>query len=72
VAKRLESVADLLWYKDAVIYELHVRAFKDSNADGIGDFPGGTNGFYASQVFLVLRRRLISIYRKQRLRFPSR
>ena len=29
-----------LWYKDAVIYELHVRAFQDSNGDGIGDFPG--------------------------------
>jgi maltose alpha-D-glucosyltransferase/alpha-amylase len=29
-----------LWYKDAVIYEVHVRAFCDSNADGIGDFPG--------------------------------
>lgn len=28
------------WYKDAVIYELHVRAFSDSNGDGIGDFPG--------------------------------
>ncbi len=28
------------WYKDAVIYEIHVRAFHDSNADGIGDFPG--------------------------------
>ena len=28
------------WYKDAVIYELHVRAFQDSNADGIGDFRG--------------------------------
>jgi maltose alpha-D-glucosyltransferase/alpha-amylase len=33
---------DPLWYKDAVIYELHVRAFHDSNADGIGDFPGLT------------------------------
>ncbi len=33
---------DPLWYKDAVIYELHVRAFSDSNADGIGDFPGLT------------------------------
>jgi maltose alpha-D-glucosyltransferase/alpha-amylase len=33
---------DPLWYKDAVIYELHVRAFCDSNADGIGDFPGLT------------------------------
>src|SRR5215207_2288680 len=33
---------DLLWYKDAIIYELHVRSFFDSNADGIGDFPGLT------------------------------
>ncbi len=31
-----------LWYKDAVIYELHVRAFFDSNDDGIGDFAGLT------------------------------
>ena len=29
-----------LWYKDAIFYELHVRAFCDSNGDGIGDFPG--------------------------------
>ncbi len=29
-----------LWYKRAVIYELHIRAFYDSNADGIGDIPG--------------------------------
>ena len=29
-----------LWYKDAVLYELHVRAFQDSDGDGIGDFPG--------------------------------
>ena len=28
------------WYKDALIYELHVRAFADSNGDGIGDFAG--------------------------------
>jgi maltose alpha-D-glucosyltransferase/alpha-amylase len=34
------SAADPLWYKDAVIYELHVRAFADSNDDGIGDFQG--------------------------------
>lgn len=33
---------DPLWYKDAIIYELHVRAFYDSNADGIGDFRGLT------------------------------
>ncbi len=31
---------DPLWYKDAIIYEVHVRAFKDSNGDGIGDFRG--------------------------------
>jgi maltose alpha-D-glucosyltransferase/alpha-amylase len=40
MAKRRGSAADPLWYKDAIIYELHVRAFKDSNGDGIGDFPG--------------------------------
>jgi maltose alpha-D-glucosyltransferase/alpha-amylase len=34
--------ADPLWYKDAIIYEVHVRAFLDSNADGIGDFRGLT------------------------------
>src|SRR5512145_2153364 len=30
------------WYKTAVIYQLHVRAFFDSNGDGIGDFAGLT------------------------------
>ena len=34
------SSDDPLWYKDAIIYELHVRSFCDSNGDGIGDFPG--------------------------------
>ncbi|HEY0307911.1 MAG TPA: maltose alpha-D-glucosyltransferase, partial [Acidobacteriaceae bacterium] len=38
--KRAGSATDPLWYKDAVIYELHVRAFADSNGDGIGDFRG--------------------------------
>jgi len=33
---------DPLWYKDAIIYQLHVKAFYDSNGDGIGDFPGLT------------------------------
>ncbi len=33
---------DPLWYKDAIIYELHVKAFYDSNGDGIGDFQGLT------------------------------
>lgn len=31
---------DPLWFKDAIIYEVSVRAFYDSNGDGIGDFPG--------------------------------
>ncbi len=31
-----------LWYKDAVIYELHVRAFRDARGDGFGDFRGLT------------------------------
>lgn len=30
------------WYQEAIFYELHVRAFCDSNADGIGDFRGAT------------------------------
>ncbi|MCB8839046.1 maltose alpha-D-glucosyltransferase [Aurantimonas sp. VKM B-3413] len=28
------------WYKDAIIYQLHVKTFADSNGDGIGDFQG--------------------------------
>jgi maltose alpha-D-glucosyltransferase / alpha-amylase len=40
MAKQPGSAPDPLWYKDAIVYELHVRAFKDSNGDGIGDFPG--------------------------------
>ncbi len=31
---------DPLWYKDAILYELHVRAFQDSDGDGVGDFRG--------------------------------
>jgi len=34
--------ADPLWYQDAIIYQLHVRAFHDSNNDGVGDFAGLT------------------------------
>jgi maltose alpha-D-glucosyltransferase/alpha-amylase len=30
------------WYRDAVIYQVHVRSFGDSNADGVGDFAGLT------------------------------
>src|SRR5881392_1283748 len=39
--QRTRTVApDSLWYKDAIIYQLHVKSFFDSNNDGIGDFPG--------------------------------
>ncbi len=37
------AAGDALWYKDAVIYQLHVKAFFDSNDDGIGDFRGLTS-----------------------------
>ena len=36
----MESTPAALWYKDAVIYQVHVRAMYDSNGDGIGDFRG--------------------------------
>jgi len=36
------ETVDELWYKDAIIYQLHVKAFSDSNNDGIGDFAGLT------------------------------
>ena len=40
-AKQSTELDDnLLWYKDAIIYELHIKAFKDGNGDGIGDFRG--------------------------------
>jgi len=29
---------DELWFKDAIIYQLHVKTFADGNNDGIGDF----------------------------------
>ena len=32
--------SNLRWYKDAIIYELHIKAFHDGNGDGIGDFEG--------------------------------
>src|SRR6201999_571543 len=34
---------DKLWYKDAVVYQLHVRTFCDSDGNGVGDFRGLTN-----------------------------
>src|SRR5689334_10805305 len=33
---------DPLWYRDVIIYEVHVKAFYDSNGDGLGDFAGLT------------------------------
>lgn len=35
-----DFLSDPLWYKDAVIYELHVRSFYDTSDDGFGDFEG--------------------------------
>src|ERR1700754_4295077 len=37
-ASRIQS--DPLWYKDAIIYQLHVKSFFDANNDGVGDFAG--------------------------------
>jgi len=37
-----DTADDGLWYKDAIIYQLHVKAFADGNNDGIGDFVGLT------------------------------
>ena len=31
------------WYREAIIYQAHVRAFFDSTSDGVGDFPGLTS-----------------------------
>lgn len=36
----MKGKRESLWYKDAIIYELHVKAFKDGNDDGTGDFRG--------------------------------
>ncbi len=36
-------VPDPLWYKDAIVYQLHVRSFCDGNGDGVGDFRGLTS-----------------------------
>ncbi len=42
IAAAAADAADPLWYKDAVIYELHIKAYADGNGDGIGDFRGLT------------------------------
>jgi Glycosidases len=71
---------DPLWFKDAIIYEVPVRAFADSNADGIGDFRGltekldylqnlGVTAIWVLPFFSIAapRRRLryISLYHRQ-------
>jgi maltose alpha-D-glucosyltransferase/alpha-amylase len=38
----MDPISTQTWYKDAIIYEVHVRAFSDSVTDGIGDFGGIT------------------------------
>lgn len=38
-ARRADS-RDPAWYKQAIVYELHVRTVHDSDGDGIGDLPG--------------------------------
>ncbi|RIV21463.1 maltose alpha-D-glucosyltransferase [Fibrisoma montanum] len=41
MAKHTAGLDDKIhWYKDAIIYELHIKAFRDGNGDGIGDFQG--------------------------------
>jgi len=37
---RAEANSDPLWFKNAIIYQLHVRSFCDSTGDGVGDFNG--------------------------------
>lgn len=41
IAKRTVSSENrTFWYKDAIIYQTHVRSYQDSDGDGVGDFPG--------------------------------
>jgi maltose alpha-D-glucosyltransferase/alpha-amylase len=42
ISSRAGLIPDPLWYKKAVFYETYVRSFRDSNADGFGDFNGLT------------------------------
>ena len=42
IASKGKTMNEPLWYKDAIIYEVHVRSFQDGNNDGIGDFAGLT------------------------------
>jgi maltose alpha-D-glucosyltransferase/alpha-amylase len=42
IAVETRTAEDGLWFKDAIFYQLHVKAFRDSNGDGVGDFAGLT------------------------------
>ena len=39
-AAPLPAIEDPSWYKDAIIYQLHLKSFFDANNDGVGDFRG--------------------------------
>src|SRR5271156_6044509 len=56
------SSPDPLWYKDAVFYELRVRSFFDSNADGVGDFRGLTEKLAYLQALGVTALWLLPFY----------
>jgi maltose alpha-D-glucosyltransferase/alpha-amylase len=55
-------ITDPQWYKDAIIYELHVRAFYDSTGDGNGDFPGLIQKLDYLQALGVDTLRLLPFY----------
>jgi maltose alpha-D-glucosyltransferase/alpha-amylase len=56
------KVDDDLWFKDAIIYQLHVKAFADSNNDGIGDFEGLTQRLDYLQDLGVMALWLLPFY----------
>ena len=40
MTEEARNIQDSLWYKDAIIYQMHVKTFYDANDDGYGDFSG--------------------------------
>ena len=48
--KKPASASDPLWYKDAIIYEVHARAFFDSDEDGMGERPFERAGRHVDSV----------------------
>src|SRR5438034_10861802 len=61
-ARTTTKAGDALWYKDAILYQLHVKAFADSNNDGIGDFAGLTDRLDYVQELGVTTLRLQASY----------